>query len=68
MQEFDFKFLMRIGLGHLRLSPEVFWAATPAELMVLMGHDPSAQPMTREGLAALMAAYPDDGPVSLKKE
>lgn len=59
MQQFDFKSLLHIGLGQLKLTPEVFWDCTPAELMLLMGQDPSSQPMTRDGLAALMAAYPD---------
>ncbi len=52
--------LMDLGLRQLRLSPDTFWALTPAELMFLAGADAgSARCLTRSGLDALMAEYPD---------
>ena len=51
--------LMRLGLGRLRLSPEAFWALTPAELMLMAGLDGGARPMRRADLSALAARYPD---------
>lgn len=50
---------MQLGLRELRLAPEVFWALTPAELMLIAGRDAQNMPMTRSGLAALAEAYPD---------
>lgn len=50
---------MRAGLHGLRLPPDVFWALTPAELQLMLGSTPGGAPMLSEGLAALMAAYPD---------
>jgi uncharacterized phage protein (TIGR02216 family) len=51
--------LMRLGLVRLRLTPEVFWGLTPAELMLMAGLGAEAGPMTRSGLAALAARFPD---------
>ena len=59
MTRFDWPVLMRAGLVGLRLTPEQFWALTPAELGVMLGEGASA-PMRRDGLQALMAAFPDD--------
>jgi uncharacterized phage protein (TIGR02216 family) len=53
--------LMRAGMAELRLLPEVFWALTPAELRLLLGDRADRAPLLAEGLAALMAAYPDKG-------
>lgn len=50
--------LMRAGLFGLRLTPEAFWALTPAELRVMLGENRAAV-MDRSGFEALMAAYPD---------
>lgn len=58
MKRFDWPALMRLGLGQLRLTPDQFWALTPAELALMAGLD-GAQIMDRTGLAALMAIYPD---------
>lgn len=52
--------LMRLGLVHLRLAPEVFWSLTPAELMLLAGAGEPGAALTREGLDALLARFPDD--------
>jgi len=60
MKRFDWPALMRLGLGHLRLAPDQFWALTPAELALIAGLD-GARVMDRSGLAGLMAMYPDKG-------
>ncbi len=56
----DWPGLMRVGLHGLRLSPEVFWALTPAELLVMLGQAAVEPPMGRARLAALAAAFPDE--------
>ena len=56
----DWPALMRAGFRTLRLPPETFWSLTPAELALMLGHEAGAAPMTRDGLAALAAAYPDE--------
>jgi uncharacterized phage protein (TIGR02216 family) len=57
--------LMRLGLGTLRLAPEVFWAMTPVELqralegagvLTLAGNRGW---MERATLERLMAQFPD---------
>lgn len=59
----DWAALMRLGLGALRLPPEVFWSMTPAELRLALEGAGLARPpgaaMDRGRLADLMAAYPD---------
>lgn len=59
MSGFDWPALMRAGMSGLRLSPEQFWALTPAELRLMLGES-AAAPLQRKGLEALMAAYPDE--------
>lgn len=58
---------MGFGLGVLRLAPRDFWAMTPRELTAahqgLCGPPPPA-PLGRARLAALMAQFPDDAPVT----
>ncbi|MEQ6204281.1 rcc01693 family protein [Sulfitobacter sp. HNIBRBA2951] len=56
---FDWPALMRAGLHGLGLKPDEFWALTPVELQLMLGSDASRAPMLSDGLAALMAAYPD---------
>lgn len=53
--------LLRLGVGDLRLAPDVFWNLTPAELMLLAGMDtdPSGA-QNRAGLDRLMGLYPDE--------
>lgn len=63
--QIDWPGLMRMGLGALRLTPDVFWSMSPAELrLALEGAgflvQGSKLPMNRETLAELMAAYPDE--------
>lgn len=57
--------LLRLGLSELRLTPDQFWALTPAELLVMAGldADPGGAGMTRSTLAALVADFPD-GPMT----
>ncbi len=50
---------MRAGMRGLGLTPAEFWALTPAELRLMLGVDRAAGPLTRDGLAALMTAFPD---------
>lgn len=50
---------MRAGIKGLGLRPAEFWALTPAELMLMLGQEAGEAPLLSEGLAALMAAYPD---------
>jgi len=57
----DWTALMRLGLHGLRLTPDQFWALTPAELSLMAGLDPRAAPaMARDRLAELSALYPDE--------
>ncbi len=59
-EPFPWDAAMSAGLGTLRLAPNVFWAMTPRELdAALRGALGLGGSMTREGLSALMAAYPD---------
>jgi uncharacterized phage protein (TIGR02216 family) len=51
--------LMRAGIRGLGLCPAEFWALTPAELMLMLGQSGADAPLLSDGLAALMAAYPD---------
>ena len=55
----DWAGLMRVGLRGLGLAPDVFWALTPAELMIKMGIGANAPAMGRARLAELAAAWPD---------
>ncbi|MFP7570836.1 rcc01693 family protein [Marivita sp. S2033] len=59
MSRFDWPALMRAGMRGLGLRPAEFWALTPAELQLLLGRGDGAAPLRRDGLEALMAAYPD---------
>lgn len=59
MSGFDWPALMRAALVGLRLRPEEFWALTPAELRLMLGQGGAEPALTRKGLDALLAAYPD---------
>ena len=59
--------LLRAGLTRLRLRPDEFWALTPSELMVMLGHGAGDAPMGRARLADLLRLYPDETH-SVKKE
>jgi len=56
---FDWPVLMRAGMRGLGLTPDQFWALTPAELQLLVGAQPGSGPMGRARLDELLAAYPD---------
>ncbi len=56
---FDWSALMRAGMHGLGMTPDVFWALTPAELQVMLGAGSGQAPLLSAGLEALMAAYPD---------
>jgi len=60
MAAFDWPGLMRAGIVERGLLPREFWALTPAELMLMLGRGGMAAPMSRAGLAALAALYPDN--------
>ena len=49
----------QVGLRDLRLSPEVFWALTPAELMLIAGVVTPDKRMSQDRLRDLMTAFPD---------
>ena len=57
--------LMRLGLGALRLPPEVFWAMTPVEFQRalegagILAAGGGAAWMERATLEGLMARFPD---------
>lgn len=55
----DWAGLMRAGLRGLGLRPHEFWALTPAELALMLGEGAARAPLTRAGLAALAARWPD---------
>lgn len=63
-EQVDWRGLMRLGLGELRLSPETFWSMTPEEFRCALegaGLVPvgGANPISRTGLEALMERFPD---------
>ncbi|MHA1528742.1 MAG: rcc01693 family protein [Alphaproteobacteria bacterium] len=57
--------LMRLGLGTLRLPPEVFWSMTPVELQRalegagILAIGGAGSWMGRAALEGLMARFPD---------
>lgn len=60
MSGLDWPGLMRLGLGRLGLTPDRFWALTPAELRLMAGIE--ARPAcTRSAFDALSRAFPDGG-------
>ena len=59
MSGLDWPGLMRAGLGRLRLSPDVFWRLTPAELALMLGDPEAVPPLNRARLEELARAWPD---------
>lgn len=52
---------MALGLGRLRLTPDIFWSLTPKELLLMAGggvRGPDA--LGRDALAELMRRFPDE--------
>lgn len=60
MNRLDWAGMMRAGMTGLRLTPDRFWALTPAELMLMLGQGAGAPPMARARLEEMLAAFPDD--------
>jgi len=56
---FPWASVIRFGLGHLRLSPEVFWRLSLVELVALIGGSGRTAMADRQQLDALMALFPD---------
>lgn len=61
MSAIDWPVLMRAGLRGLGLRPAEFWALTPAELMLLLGHGGAAAPLGRSRLEEMLREWPDAG-------
>jgi uncharacterized phage protein (TIGR02216 family) len=57
---FPWDTVIHVGLCRLRLSPRDFWALTPVEFFAMAGGTrPRDATMARDGLEALMRAFPD---------
>jgi uncharacterized phage protein (TIGR02216 family) len=53
---------MALGLGRLRLTPDVFWSLTPKELLLMAGGGGrGTEALKPDALAELMRRFPDDG-------
>jgi uncharacterized phage protein (TIGR02216 family) len=59
----DWPGLMRAGMTGLHLTPDRFWALTPADLMLMLGIGATTPPMGRSRLDELARAYPDQRPL-----
>ncbi len=59
MTRFDWAALMQAGISGLRLTPDVFWALTPAELALMLGAGTGPVPLNRARLEELARAFPD---------
>lgn len=59
---FDWPALLRAGLQRLGLKPAELWALTPVELRLMLGEREGVRPMARDGLEALLRAFPDTRP------
>lgn len=56
----DWRGLVAVGIGDLRIPPAVFWQLTPAELTLMMGVSTGIQQrMTRARLRQLSDTWPD---------
>ena len=56
---FDWAALMRAGMRGAGLSQQAFWELTPVELLLVLGLEGGAAPLTRARLAELERAFPD---------
>jgi uncharacterized phage protein (TIGR02216 family) len=60
MTGFDWPGMMRVGLHHMRLRPDEFWALTPLEFLLITGFEGRKSTiMTRADLMVLHARFPD---------
>lgn len=56
--------LLRVAARECGIMPEQFWRLTPAEFLLIAGHEEGgARSMTRSALDALAAKFPDREPV-----
>jgi uncharacterized phage protein (TIGR02216 family) len=62
-EPFPWDMVMGLGLGLLRLSPDVFWAMTPREFSFAagLGAQTARAVPSRSELGRLMASFPDAG-------
>ena len=58
MPRFPWGPIMKLGLGHLRLSPDQFWRSTLREITSAVGVPP--RPLLRQNLDDLMEHFPDE--------
>lgn len=58
---FDWRGLMRAAVRGLGMTPQAFWALTPAELWLMLGPEAADMPMGRSRLDELSRIYPDKG-------
>ncbi len=56
---FDWPSLLRVALTHLHLKPDEFWALTPVEFRIMLGHDLARLPLTRQDVAAMERLFSD---------
>ena len=54
----NWPYLMSLGFGHLRLTPDVFWSMTPREFRAALTPY-AADPMNRTAFDRLAAQHPD---------
>lgn len=59
MSKVNWPALMQLGLVDMRLTPERFWALTPAELMLMAGAGGEMASLSRAGFVDLAASFPD---------
>jgi uncharacterized phage protein (TIGR02216 family) len=52
---------MALGLGRLRLTPDMFWSLTPRELVLMAGGGQrGSDALGRDALAEMMRRFPDE--------
>ncbi len=59
MTRLDWAGMLRNAVQGAGLRPDEFWALTPAEFLLMLGPQHGVGPMTRDGLEALAARFPD---------
>lgn len=62
MRAFPWEAAMGFGFGVMRLSSREFWGLTPRELAAAFGGGAGGRggPPSRDGLAEMMARFPDE--------
>ena len=59
MPALDWAGMLRAGMCGAGLRPADVWALTPAELLLLVGPEPSTRPLGRGGMDQLLTQFPD---------